>query len=191
MTDIRPPMNVQNRSAVGMDKFNKAPPGWSLTQPKGKWAWEKPPVHSDPAKAVDAIIDKLELPNVRTQMEKLMISGVSIQEITNTIAVGGFSQGHFTPDIAEIIKGPIAVYLMAIADEEDIPVKTYNTEDGTYNMDEGMDDDALMAVMKDRNPDLFQYMVSQAEEGDKEPEPTSEKGFIAISPEEIQEEEMI
>ena len=189
MTQIRPPMNVKNRSAVGMDKFNKAPPGWSLTEPKGKWAWEKPPVNSSPAQAVDSVIDKLEEPNVRMQMTKLMVAGVSIQEIVNTIAVGGFSQGQFTPDVAEIIKGPVAVYLMGVADEEDIPVKVYNTDDGNYVLDEGMSDDDLMAVMEDRNPDLFKFMQSKAEEVDQEPEPTIDKGFIAIAPEEIQEEE--
>ena len=35
MTDMKPTLNPQNRSARGMDNFNKAPPGWSFTQPKG------------------------------------------------------------------------------------------------------------------------------------------------------------
>ena len=83
-------MNVSNRSAVGMDKFNKAPPGWSLTEPKGKWAWEKPPVSSTPAQAVDKVIDRLEEPNVRTQVTKLMVSGISIQEIVKHSSYSGF-----------------------------------------------------------------------------------------------------
>lgn len=184
-------MNVSNRSAVGMDKFNKAPPGWSLTEPKGKWAWEKPPVSSTPAQAVDKVIDRLEEPNVRTQVTKLMVSGISIQEIVNTVAIAGFSQGEFTPDVAEIIKGPLAAYLMGMAAEEEIPVKVYNTDDGLYAMDEGMSDDDLMDVMKDRNPDLFKFIQSKAVEMDQEPEPMVEKGFIGISPEEVQEEELI
>ena len=193
MTDTIPSINVKNRSAGGGDNFNKAPPGWSLTQPKSKWAWEKPPVHSSPAKAVDSIIDRLEMPEVRTQMEKLMIAGISIQEITNTIAMGGFSQGHFTPDVAEIIKGPISVYLMSIAEEENIPVRGYNTEDGMYVMDEGIDDQTLMSLMEKRNPDLYKYISSQAEEIEEEPEPETvvEKGFIAIAPEEVQQEEIV
>lgn len=190
---MKPTLNPQNRSARGMDNFNKAPPGWSFTQPKGKWAWEKPPVHSSPAQAVDSIIDRLEMPEVRTQMEKLMIAGVSIQEITNTIAIGGFSQGHYTPDVAEIIKGPIAVYLMSIAEEEDIPVRGYNTEDGLYIMDEGIDDQTLMSLMEQRNPDLYEYISSQAKEIEEEPEPETVvgKGFIAIAPEEVQQEEIV
>lgn len=181
-------MNTRNRSAVGMDRFNKAPPGWSLTEPKGKWAWEKPPKSASPAQAVDDVIDRLEDPNVKTQMTKLMVSGISIQEITNTIAIGGFSQGQFTPDVAEIIKGPIAAYLMGVAAEEEIPVKIYNTRDGLHQEDEGMSDDDLMNVMKDRNPDLYKFIQSKADEMDREPEPTVNKGFIAIAPEEILEE---
>ena len=177
----RPPTREDFRA----NRFNKAPPGWSLTEPKGKWAWEKPPVNSTPDKAVDAVIDRLETPEVRTQMEKLMIAGVSIQEIVNTIAIGGFSQGQFTPDVAEIIKGPLAAYLMGVAAEEEIPVKVYNTRDGLYEIDEGMSDDDMLAVMKDRNPDLYKFIQSKADEMDQEPEPTTVRGFIAIAPEEV------
>ena len=177
----RPPTREDFRA----NRFNKAPPGWSLTEPKGKWAWEKPPVHATPDKAVDAVIDRLEAPEVRTQMEKLMVACVSIQEIVNTIAVGGFSQGQFTPDVAEIIKGPLAAYLMGVAAEEEIPVKVYNTRDGLYQMVEGMSDDDMLAVMKDRNPDLYQFIQSKADEIDEEPEPTTVRGFIAIAPEEV------
>lgn len=177
----RPPTREDFRA----NRFNKAPPGWSLTEPKGKWAWEKPPVNSTPDKAVDAVIDRLETPEVRTQMEKLMIAGVSIQEIVNTIAIGGFSQGQFTPDVAEIIKGPLAAYLMGVAAEEEIPVKVYNTGDGLYEIDEGMSDDDMLAVMKDRNPDLYKFIQSKADEMDQEPEPTTVRGFIAIAPEEV------
>ena len=80
---------------------------------------------------------------------------------------------------------------MGMAAEEEIPVKVYNTDDGLYAMDEGMSDDDLMDVMKDRNPDLFKFIQSKAVEMDQEPEPMVEKGFIGISPEEVQEEELI
>jgi len=42
--------------------------------------------------------------------------------------------------------------------------------------------------MKDRNPDLYKFIQSKADEIDAEPEPTVEKGFIAIAPEEVLEE---
>tara|TARA_R110001599_G_scaffold72139_2_gene200529 strand:- start:1083 stop:1640 length:558 start_codon:yes stop_codon:yes gene_type:complete len=181
----------KKRQDLQVNRFNKAPPGWSLTEPKGKWAWDKPPKHSNPAKAVDAVIDRLEDPSVRTQITKLMVAGISIQEIVNTTVIGGFSQGQFTPDVGEIIKGPLAAYLIGMAAEEEIPVKVYNTGDGLYRVDEGMSDDDLMDIMKDRNPDLFKFIQSKAVEMDQEPEPMVEKGFIGISPEEVQEEELI
>ena len=181
-------IDTQKRKSLQVNRFNKAPPGWSLTEPKGKWAWEKPPVHSGPAQAVDSVIDRLEMPEVRTQIEKLMVAGISIQEIVNGVAIAGFSQGQFTPDVAEIIKGPLAAYLMGMAAEEEIPVKVYNTRDGLHELDEGMSDDDMMDVMKDRNPDLYKFIQSKADEIDAEPEPTVEKGFIAITPEEVSEE---
>jgi len=85
---------------------------------------------------------------------------------------------------------------MGVAAEEEIPAKVYNTRDGLYQLDEGMSDDDMLAVMKDRNPDLYQYIISKAEEIEEEPEEIAEKGFIAIAPaevqlEEVQEEEIV
>ena len=37
-----------------------APPGHSLTDPMGKWAWENPPQFADPNDAVDFVIDKMQ-----------------------------------------------------------------------------------------------------------------------------------
>jgi hypothetical protein len=54
-------------------------------------------------------------------------------------------------------------------------------------LDEGMSDDDIMDVMKDRNPDLYKFIQSKADEMDREPEPTVNKGFIAIAPEEVLE----
>jgi len=39
--------------------------------------------------------------------------------------------------------------------------------------------------MKDRNPDLYKFIQSKADEIDEEPEPTTVRGFIAIAPEEV------
>ena len=61
----------------------------------------------------------------------------------------------------------------------------------TAFMDEGIDDQTLMSLMEKRNPDLYKYIASQAEEIEEEPEQVIEKGFIAIAPEEVQQEEVI
>ena len=95
------------------------PPGHSLTGPQGKWAWEKPP-RFDPEEAIDFVIDKLEEPAVESDGK--FNDGRHInEEMVETIALGGFATGHYSPDVAEIIKAPIAIYLAGIAVENDIP----------------------------------------------------------------------
>lgn len=189
------PINVNSRRKVeDLDPFNRAPPGWTLTQPKGKWNWEKPPMHVNPSDAVDSIIDKLEEPEVEESMVKLMFSGISIQEIVNTIAIAGFSEGRFTPDVAEIIKAPIASYLLGVASDFDLPVKMFNSIDGLHPEDEGLNDEVMLDIMEERNPDLHKFLISQAEgvQEEEEEEPI-EQGFIAIQMDEpmLEEEEVV
>jgi len=187
------PINVNSKRGVeDLDPFNRAPPGWSLTQPKGKWNWEKPPLHSNPAEAVDAIIDKLEEPEVEESMVKLMFSGISIQEIVNTIAIAGFSEGKFNPDVAEIIKAPIASYLLGVATDFNLPVKMFNSSDGLHPEDESLNDSVMLEIMEERNPDLYKFLMEQAESPEEEveePEVISQ-GFLAIEMDEPMPEQM-
>jgi hypothetical protein len=108
------PIKTRNRPID--QRFNRAPAGWSLTEPLGKWAWEKPPKHSIPGDAVDSIIEKIEgSEQTYDQFAKLMFAGISIEEIVDTVAIGGFMQGEFSPDVAEIIKAPLAIYFLGMA----------------------------------------------------------------------------
>jgi hypothetical protein len=189
------PININSKRGVeDLDPFNRAPPGWSLTQPKGKWNWDKPPVHSGPAEAVDAIIDKLEEPEVEESMVKLMFSGISIQEIVNTIAIAGFSEGRFNPDVAEIIKAPIASYLLGVATDFNLPVKMFNSSDGLHPEDESLNDSVMLDIMEERNPDLYKFLMEQAESPEEEVEEPQvvPQGFLAIQmdepmPEQVEE----
>jgi len=120
------------------DPFNRPPPGWSLTQPKGKWAWESPPQHTDVDETVDMIIDKLEDPKVSDRYVKLMIAGVSVEEIVDSIALAGFTEGQFNPDVAELVKAPLAIYLMKLADDYDIPFKLFGNPEEMAQEEEGL-----------------------------------------------------
>ena len=130
MGEAEQEMTPQAGSIEAIDPLNRMPPGHSLTQPKGKWAWDQPPRFVDPEEAIDFVIDKLEEPAVEKDMLKLMVAGISIEEMVDTIAIGGFSTGHYTPDVAELIKAPIGMYLAGLAVENDIPPKLFNASTG-------------------------------------------------------------
>jgi|TARA_R110001583_G_scaffold21892_3_gene82714 hypothetical protein len=143
-----------------INRFNRPIPGHSLTDiPKGK-TYEQPSMFSDPDDAVDFIVNKLNKPANSARFQKLMFAGMSVEEITNTIALGGFTGGVITPDIAEIIKAPIAMVLINMALESDIPVKIFA---GDTSIDEasGMDDETTMYMMADRNPEQLKMMLQE------------------------------
>ena len=140
-----------------LDDFNAAPPGHSLTLEPGSWDWDKPPKFSRPDMAIEAILDHVEQPPVLRGYIKMMYAGISIEEIVNAITIAGFSGGMYTPDVAEIVKMPLAIYFMGVAEDNQIPVRVFmDTPDGGPPQEEAMADDDLFEIMKERNPDLYE-----------------------------------
>ena len=143
------------------DPFNRAPPGWSLTQPKGKWPWESPPQHTKPDEVVDMILDKLEDRKTLERYLKLMVAGVSVEEIVSSISLAGFTEGKFNPDVAEIIKPPLAVFLIARAEENGIPVRVFAAQEKDEEDEAGLPTSTILRIMRKRNPDLYNYISTR------------------------------
>jgi len=140
-------------------KFDKAPPGHSLTQPKGKWAWDKPPVFSEPMQAVDFVIGKMKQPSTEKGYIKMMLAGVSIEDLTQSVLIGGFAKGFFSPDVGALIQPSIAIYLMGVAVDNNIPVRVFSdTKEGLAKFDEGMDDMELLDAVRLQNPEIYNTM---------------------------------
>tara|TARA_R110002020_G_scaffold249829_1_gene463838 strand:+ start:1886 stop:2458 length:573 start_codon:yes stop_codon:yes gene_type:complete len=136
-----------------------APPGHSLTDTPGKWAWEKPPQFANPDDALDFVLDKLEDPMTRKDTMRMMVAGISVQEIVSQIAFKGFMQGYYSPDVAELIKPSIGVYLYKEALEEGFEPRMMSDDKEEEGIREGeVDDVSFFKIMKERNPDLFEAM---------------------------------
>ena len=171
------PVQIRNRPID--QRFNRGPAGWSLTEPLGKWAWEKPPKTAVPGEAVDSIISKIEGSEATyEQFAKLMFAGISVEEIVDTVAIGGFMQGEFSPDVAELIKAPLAIYFLGMAAENEIPVRVFNTSDGKPMTNSGLNDIDLEEMMQENNPSLYNF-IKQEVEKDVEEEPV-QGGFLAV-----------
>ena len=182
------PIKTRNRPID--QRFNRGPAGWSLTEPLGKWKWEKPPKFVVPGEAVDDIVSRIEeSEGVSEQFLKLMFAGISIEEIVDTIAIGGFMEGQFSPDVAEIIKAPLAIYFLGMAAENQIPVRVFNTLDGQAMKNEGMSEIDLENMMRDNNPSLYDFLAQQADEIGSEPEEPMQGGFLAVATTVEKEEE--
>jgi hypothetical protein len=73
-------------------------------------------------------------------------------------------QGMYTPDVAELIKPSIAVYLMKLAVDNNIDAAlTIPNEEE----EEQMTDDTFFDVIKQRNPSMYAKMVEVANEQER------------------------
>ena len=143
---------------VNPNALNKPIPGWSLTQTPKKWNWEQTPRRTNVGEVVDYITERLDRPEVQKRYLKLMVAGVSIEEIVESISMAGFMQGEYNPDVAEMIKGPLGFYLLAIASENDVPAKMFAQEDPQGLNDDGLDDATILELMRARNPDFYMFL---------------------------------
>ena len=142
-------------------KAMSAPPGHSLTGAPGKWAWEHPPRFSDPNDAIDFITDKLDERIPQEDMLKMMTAGITIEEIVNQISFKGFMQGQFNPDVAELIKPALAMFLMKLSIDNGFTPRLFIDEDPQPEVS----DDRFFSIMKERNPELFNAMNEAINKG--------------------------
>ena len=150
------------------DPMSRAPAGYSLTQPKGKWDWDKPPRFANADEVLSFVLDQVEKPAATKRYLKLMVAGITIEEIVKSLAIGGFATGQFTVDVAELIKPPLATYFMGLATKNDIPVRVFSTPDGGPPPDDEIDDFQILDMMQQRNPKMYRQMIAKKNELDKQ-----------------------
>lgn len=169
------------------DRFNAPPPGHSLTDEPGRWAWERPPEFVDPAEALQFVIEKAEEPENEENLLRLMASGVPIEAIVNTICFGGFTQGQWTPDVAEILKPPVAMHFLGLALENDIPATVFNIDPEKKKQERIMPDEQVLALMEENRPDMYEGLMRTVDvlledEGAEESE-SEESAFMEVEDE--------
>jgi len=132
-----------------------APPGNSLTGPPGKWAWEQPARFPNPDDAIDFITDTISNGPAREDMLKLMMAGITIEELTEQVAFKGFMSGAYTPDVAEVIKPAVGIFLYDLALTEGFEPSMFVDE---MTPKGEVSDDTFYDIVKTRNPQLYVAM---------------------------------
>ena len=134
------------------------PPGNSLTDAPGKWAWEQPARFPDPDDAIDFAINTIANGPAREDMIKMMMAGITVQELVDQISFKGFAAGAFTPDVAELIKPAIGIFLVSMAQEEGFEPTMFVD---TGKQEGEMSDETFFEILKERNPEMFEGMVEE------------------------------
>lgn len=138
------------------DSFSAAPPGISLTDYNSKWPWGRPAEIVDPDEALDRAIESIIEPKNKQELFKLLMVGVSVEVLVEGMLFQGFRDGKYTPDVGLLIKGPLGIIIADMAEEEGIPYRLFEN-DNTLEAGE-MDDETFARMMKDNNPQMFEYV---------------------------------
>ena len=146
-------------SIEALDRFNAPPPGHSLTDAPDTWRWEKPAEYADPEEAMEWVVSRIEQPEVEENFMRLMLAGVPIEAITNTVAFTGFTEGYWTPDLAEVMKLPLTMHFVGLALENNIPATIFN-KDPELAKEEGIiPEEKVMAIMEENRPDMYNKIM--------------------------------
>lgn len=195
---IEEALRPQEGSIDAIDRFNAPPPGHSLTSEPQKWAWEKPAEYTVPEEAMEWVVSRVEQPEVEENFLRLMLSGVPIEAITNTITFTGFTEGYWSPDMSELLKMPIAMHFMGLALENGIPATIFNKDPELAKEEGRIPEEKVMSIMEENRPDMYEKIMYATdlllEEGEEMPEeqgaeaPPMEKDASFM---EMEEEEMV
>lgn len=107
-------------TAQDLDMFNAPTPGQSLTDEPGSRPWEKPPVFSKPEDAFMAIQTKFRNKKTQEELVRVMDAGMPVQVLTKSITTGGFREGLWNPDVAELLNPPVFMLLVNVARKYEI-----------------------------------------------------------------------
>ena len=99
------------------DPLSRPTPGQSFTDVPGKNPYEKQPMVVSPKQAMDSLTESLEEPRALSTVLNLLDAGISSETIASSLVLKMFSEGVFTPDIAEIVKPPLVSHITKLGIE--------------------------------------------------------------------------
>jgi len=109
-------------------------------------------------------------------MFKLLMVGVSVEVIVEGMLFQAFRDGRFTPDVGLLIKGPLGIVIADMAEEDNIPYRLFENDNA---LDEGdMDDQTFVQMMKDNNPQMFEYIRENLNAAIREGNAPKEPSFM-------------
>lgn len=147
------PTRAPAGSIEAKDPFAAAPPGYGLTSDNQQWPWGQPPSIVDPEEALNTAVYKLSRKNNKRELMKLLLIGASVEALVEGYIIQNFNEGNFSPDVGMLIKGPLAMVIAGMAEEEDIPYRFFERDDELEK--DQMDDETFFRMMKNNNPQMF------------------------------------
>ena len=104
----------------------------------------------------------LSSPKIEEDMFELLDVGISVETIVSAFVLNAFTEGVFSPDVAELIKQPLIQIITSRASEQGIEdIKVLNTD-----TPKNMDVEDKFEMMKSLNPSKFNRLMSPDDDDD-------------------------
>ena len=145
-----------NPELFKVDPFASPTPGQSLTDNPKQWAWEQPAQFSDPVEAFERILEGVKDPVTSETLGKLMYLGISVETIVNSIMSKSFAEGMISPDVAELLKGPLVFHIMKMADDMGVTPKIINNFPK-----EPMSDAMTLDLLREMRPSEYTKLMTK------------------------------
>ena len=91
-------------------------------------------------------------------MVKLMLAGITVEELVTQISFKGFLEGQFTPDVAELINPALGIFLVDLALVNGVEPKMFVDN---KPVEGDVSDENFFEILKENNPKLFAGMVEE------------------------------
>ena len=143
--------SMQRKEHGLQNPFARSVPGQSLTQPMGKYQWEKPARIDDIEEAHTKVMRAIALPHNIQNILSLVDAGVSIESMTRAITFNGFVEGEWTPDISEMLNPIIVIEILALAKTAGVTdIRIMNNYPDT-----SIKNSKIIQIMKQLNPKKY------------------------------------
>jgi hypothetical protein len=191
-------LDPQIKNRLSKDAFDMPVAGQSLTDEPRKWAWENPPQFTTVDESLIYVVEKIRNSSrAQKGYDELITLGMPIESLVNTITFGGFVEGLWTVDIAEMLKPPLMSFFMLYADEKELPFVAYNNnEDVDKTFADDMSFVDTVSTIKENNPVYFSEVRNAMNENammqikKQAREEDIKNSFLVVSPEEEPIEEI-
>ena len=104
-------------------------------------------------------------PDVKDELIAQLGAGFPVEAMVNMFVKGGVAKGKFSPDVAEVIKPPLAVFLITTALDEGVPVVPFTEQPTDQFEEEAGIESRMKSSMERLRPELASEMRAMDAEG--------------------------
>jgi hypothetical protein len=114
--------------------FEARIPGQSLTEPEGKYPWDKPPKYNNIDDVMEMYLSTIGDQEAMFNLFTALEAGIPVAQIVQTMTLQGIGEGLYTPDIALLVMPELVMLIIGIAKAAEIEFKHGYEREAEKNM---------------------------------------------------------